>query len=250
MSISTPPISQASLCGDRPSLSPPETPDDADQAFARGISRPDSAPVRQDRNAACGQNPACVEDDSLDQAGLAATALLPEDGTPNDCAEDAWLSPLRLLRERASFSSLAPAIQDLCERANRAEARLADSLSANVARLQEAFIESLYEALSALDVDTGTKLTLRLNNRAVLVLSGEHPDKERIGELLARNPEFGEAFAEIAAQSAALRDLRNLCSLARHVESEAACTALSALPGENMYQVSLKGEMNHFYFTR
>jgi hypothetical protein len=95
-----------------------------------------------------------------------------------------------------------------------------------------------------------SKLALRLNDDIRLVVAGEHPDAQAINELLSNDKELVEGFVEIAAQSAALRDLRSLRTLTLYDHASDAYPALAAGPGECIYQLSLKGEMNHFYFTR
>ena len=96
----------------------------------------------------------------------------------------------------------------------------------------------------------GYELTLRLDEQAILTVAGEHPDCEVISALLSRHPEFSAAFTEIAAQSAALRDLRSLRTMVLYASSAHSYSVLASGPGETVYQVSLKGDMNHFYFTR
>jgi len=164
--------------------------------------------------------------------------------------------------EAISFTSILPELQTMLsqvsrpgknsrpEEAPRTGADLLESLSGNVTSLQEHFTDRLYTALKALGVDITRKLTLRLDDTAVLVLSGEHPEKDAIEYLLQQNPEFSAVFTEIAAQSAILRDLRSLYTMALYERAGDSYSALAATPGECIYQLSLKGEMNHFYFTR
>ena len=128
--------------------------------------------------------------------------------------------------------------------------KVLDMLSGNITLLQDSFMQALYAKLQQLGVDGSNKLTLRLNDEARLAVAGEHPDAEAINDLLSSDHELVEAFVEIAAQSAALRDLRSLRTLTLYDRAAEAYSALAAGPGECMYQLSLKGEMNHFYFTR
>ena len=137
-----------------------------------------------------------------------------------------------------------------CAQTDESSEQVLDRLSANITLLQDSFMDALYGKLHALGADASIKLTLRLNDEARLVVAGEHPDAEGINLLLATDLELIEAFVEIAAQSAALRDLRSLRTLTLYDRASDAYTALAAGPGECIYQLSLKGEMNHFYFTR
>ena len=111
-------------------------------------------------------------------------------------------------------------------------------------------MQTFYAKLQGLGVDTSSKLTLRLNDEIRLVVAGEHPDEQIINDLLSSDSALAAAFVEIAAQSAALRDLRALRALTLYDRASDAYAALARGPGECIYQLSLKGEMNHFYFTR
>lgn len=128
--------------------------------------------------------------------------------------------------------------------------RMLDELANTITLLQDDFVDALYEKLRAIGANTSSKLTLRLNDAAQLIVAGEHPDAAAINRLLENERDLIEIFTEIATQSAALRDLRNLHILTLYERSEDAYKALAARPGESFYQLSLKGEMNHFYFTR
>jgi hypothetical protein len=121
-------------------------------------------------------------------------------------------------------------------------------LAGNITRLQDSFMEKLYADLETIDADLSSKLTLRLNDQALLSVAGEHPDREAIQSLLCLHPEFSAALTEIATQSVALRNLRSLRALASSASSASGYAVLSSRPGENAYQVSLKGDMNHFYW--
>lgn len=161
--------------------------------------------------------------------------------------------------EEISFASIIPELQTMFSQATRpcGSGRMAqsgtdlmESLSANITVLQDHFTDKLYRALKQIGVDTSRKLTLRLDDSATLTLSGDHPEKNAIQSLLGQNPEFSAVFTEIAAQSALLRDLRSLYTMALYERAGDSYSALAASPGECIYQLSLKGEMNHFYFTR
>jgi len=159
--------------------------------------------------------------------------------------------------QTAAISSIMPRLQaamNLLERprgyADDPGGRVLEMLSGNITLLQESFMHTLYTKLQRLGVDTSNKLSLRLNDEARLVVTGKHPDEQVINKLLSSDDTLVEAFVEIATQSAALRDLRSLRTLTMYDRASDAYSALAAGPGECIYQLSLKGEMNHFYFTR
>ena len=144
-----------------------------------------------------------------------------------------------------SSLAFAPIASRLLEALALADSQnaISESLAANITRLQDHFVEKLYLLLQQHHIDLSTKITLRLYSSAPLVALGEHPEKDRINACLACNPELGSIFGEIASQSAALQHLDSLYQLTSQ-----------SLQGQNLpdvvkpYQVSLKGEMNHFYF--
>ena len=178
---------------------------------------------------------------------VALPVLLEED--IGACAVDDE-SPLSRVTGSAAFSSILPRLQAALEQMDRPGAAMLDVLTDNITRLQDSFMESLYTGLQEMNADLSAKLTLRLDEQARLTVAGEHPDCEVVGALLSRRPEFSAAFAEIAAQSAALRDLRSLHTMVLYASSAHSYSVLASGPGETVYQVSLKGDMNHFYFTR
>ena len=153
------------------------------------------------------------------------------------------------LASKATFAYVIPQLQDAFENIRQPGYNVLEALSSNIRELQDIFAQALYSELSQLDVDFSIKFSLRLDKNAKLALVGEHPDSGAIAALLREKPDFSNTFVEIAAQSAAMRDLRNLSTLISASGAENSYRALTALPGENTYQMSLKGEMNHFYFT-
>lgn len=180
---------------------------------------------------------------------------------PSPCGEDGGLW------EDLAFILLLPRMRSILDALNQGDAPrsapfpdsssgarytapLLDILGNNVILLQESFTNRLYAALRHWDIDTSAKLTLRLDDEAGLCLEGEHPEKERISTMLAAVPEYSEIFAEIAIQSAALRELRNLRTMTLYDRARDSYAALVAATPHSHYQMSLKGEMNHFYFTR
>ena len=156
---------------------------------------------------------------------------------------------LSKLTDSASLSSFLPRLQGILEVIEQPENNVFQNLDGNISKLQDAFVDAVYEALSARSIDFSRKITLRLNDEQELAVAGEHPDKETVEQLLAGRPEFSAAFKEIASQSELLRNMRNIGKVigARN-GLEAYQTGLA---GQNAgYQVSLKGEMSHFYFSR
>ena len=149
-----------------------------------------------------------------------------------------------------AFSSILPRLQAALEHMEQPGPSMLDTLADNISRLQDSFMEDLYEGLKKMNADTSAKLTLRLDDQARLTVSGEHPDCRTVSDLLSGNPEFSAAFAEIAAQSAALRDLHSLRTMVLYASSPHSYSVLASGPGEMVYQLSLKGDMSHFYFTR
>lgn len=177
----------------------------------------------------------------------ALPVLLEEDIGDSGAADE---SPLSRVTGSAAFSSVLPRLQAALDQMDQPGAAMLDVLADNITRLQDSFMESLYAGLKEMDADLSAKLTLRLDERAHLTVAGDHPDCEAIGALLSRRPEFSAAFTEIAAQSAALRDLRSLRTMVLYASSAHSYSVLACGPGETVYQVSLKGDMNHFYFRR
>lgn len=116
--------------------------------------------------------------------------------------------------------------------------------------LQNDFMDSLYAALAETDINISHKITLRMDDRARLSLCGEHPDEAALSTLLKERADLAPAFAEIAVCSALLRDLRGLQLCASYDSVADAATALCRISPRNAYQLSLKGDMNHFYFSR
>lgn len=159
-------------------------------------------------------------------------------------------STLAKLTSEAAFSYVLPKLQAAFESIHQPGFSLLDVLAGNVSDLQNAFTDALYVELHDLGVDFSIKMTLRLNRDSRLIVIGEHPHKNAIELLLDSKTELSAAFAEIAAQSAALRDLRSLSIMMARDDAAGSYNAIASTPGENTYQLSLKGDMNHFYFTR
>lgn len=169
------------------------------------------------------------------------------------------------LQEKYSFTPLLPKLRSALDELGKSDtgtvspvnysgarpsAPLLDRLGNNVLQLQESFTERLYDTMQEWGIDVSAKLTLRLDDEASLCVEGEHPENDRIKEMLLRFPEYSDMFAEIAVQSAMLRDLKNLWIMTMYDKVRDSYAALAASNLRSHYQISLKGEMNHFYFTK
>lgn len=151
----------------------------------------------------------------------------------------------------ASLAELLPRLRAVFQDLDAPDSNLLEQLAEGIGSLQDGFIDALCTALASLGINVSeNKLTLRLNNKAELVVYGEHPHKATLEAYLHNTPDLAEIFAEIAAQSAALRDLRSLHTISLYSNARDSYIAKTLERGENSYQISVKGEMSHFYFTR
>ena len=158
---------------------------------------------------------------------------------------------LARVTDTASLSSLMPRLRSLLEAVDQQENGALQSMGENILRLQDAFVEALYDGLATEKINLSQKMTLRLDEEEKLFVAGEHPDKEKVAAVLADRPDFSAAFKEIAAQSALLRDVNNIGrTLGRRGAGLGAYQNALTPPVEAGYQLSLKGEMSHFYFSR
>lgn len=174
----------------------------------------------------------------------------PSQGTV-DPASEVQESSLSRLTDTARFSQVAPKIQAMLEEIASPGSNVVDTLRDNVSRLQDGFVDTLYETLDGREgISLDTKLTLFLNAEGMLTACEDHPQQEAINRLLADAPELSSAFAEIASQSSALRDINSLSSVVASSGLDSYNRQAASQPVEAVYQISLKGEMNHFYFSR
>lgn len=156
---------------------------------------------------------------------------------------------LQEVTDQARLSSLTPTIRAALNEMT-GENNVLNTLADNVERLQDGFIETLYTTLSEGDVDLSQKMTLRLGDSGSLVVAGEHPEKDQVEKLLAKDPALANAFSEIAAQSEVLRSIANIGKVMTRQTGMNAYTDLEhAGSASTVYQMSLKGEMSHFYFS-
>lgn len=148
----------------------------------------------------------------------------------------------------AAFSLIAPKIKAALDYMDQPGSTILETLTDNIQRLQDAFVDALYTFFERNAVSLEHKLTLCLDEHMRLAVNGDHPDKEQLNTLLAPCVELSAAFQELAAQSAALRDLYSLQRMiAGSIPSDKA-VRLSTPGVQPTYQVSIKGDMNHFYF--
>jgi hypothetical protein len=160
------------------------------------------------------------------------------------------LSTLAHITDKAGLSALTPKLQGVLQAIDNPEGNVLQAISGNIADLQDAFVTALAGTLEAARIDISHKVTLRLNQEETLAVAGEHPDKERLEKVLARNPELAAAFKEIASQSEVLRDVGNIGKVIG-MSTGVSSYQNSFRPAQNTaYQISLKGEMSHFYFGK
>jgi hypothetical protein len=152
--------------------------------------------------------------------------------------------------DAARLSKLAPRIRAVLEEMVGPESNVPETLSVNIGKLQESFVEGLYRVLSEESIDLSSKLTLHLDEDNTLVVAGTHPDKEKVENALAGRPALAAVFREIASQSELLRDISNISKVMTRQTGMEHYTRSGADASFAVYRMSLKGEMSHFYFTR
>jgi hypothetical protein len=160
------------------------------------------------------------------------------------------LSQLSSLTDKASLSCLAPQLRNILQAIDNPGNNVLQAVSDNISNLQDVFVEAVSCTLEAEHIDLSRKITLRLNQEGNLGLADEHPDKERIDAALARVPELSSAFREIASQSELLRDVSNISKVIGARTGLASYQNSCNRPQDSAYQISLKGEMSHFYFSK
>ncbi|ADP86606.1 hypothetical protein Deval_1451 [Nitratidesulfovibrio vulgaris RCH1] len=153
--------------------------------------------------------------------------------------------------DEARLSSLSPRLRNVLGQISEQGGSAIEALENNVSSLQGGFISTLHAKLEEAGIDLSEKLTLRLDEPSQLVVASSHPQAEAVQKILDASPELGEAFGEIASQSEIIRDIGNIQrvlstrgGVAQYAQEDARDT------GPSSYQVSLKGAMSHFCFTR
>lgn len=160
------------------------------------------------------------------------------------------LDVLSRVTDSASLNVLAPRLQGLLQAIDHPDGNVLEAVSGNISRLQDAFVDAVYGSLTEMGVDLNNKVTLRLDENDLLKVVGEHPEKERLDAFLSGSPELSSAFREIAAQSELLRDVSNIGKvIGRGSAASRYSDAAAQNPAQN-YQISMKGEMSHFYFSK
>jgi len=174
-----------------------------------------------------------------------------QDARENSAAKAVESGTLQEMTDQAKLSALAPRIQAMFSEGAGTGGNVADTLSANIEKLQDGFVETLYNVLSEENIDLSHKMTLRLDSNNGLTVAGDHPDKDQINAVLAGHPALSSAFGEIASQSEVLRDIANINKvITRHTGVEAYSSAGAERSAMSIYQISMKGDMSHFYFSR
>lgn len=174
-----------------------------------------------------------------------------QDAREGSTAKAVESGTLQEVTDQAKLSALAPRIQAMFSEGAGSGGNVADTLSANIEKLQDGFVETLYTVLSEENIDLTQKMTLRLDGESGLTVAGEHPEKDHINGVLAGHPALSSAFGEIASQSEVLRDIANINKvITRHTGMEAYTSAGLDRSPMSIYQISMKGDMSHFYFSR
>ena len=148
------------------------------------------------------------------------------------------------------ISPMSGRLDTLLEEISDRGANALDALQERASALQENFLDRLYTQMDAQDIDLQDKVTLRLDNDGRLATSGEHPQKEQINAMLAQSPDLAETFKDIASHSELMRDIGNI---RKTVSARSQMQQYEATAQDNpmsVYQLSLKGGMSHFFFSR
>ena len=137
-------------------------------------------------------------------------------------------------------------LEDISDRG----ANALDALKERAGALQENFLDRLYTQLDASGIDLQEKVTLRLDNEGQLTTSGEHPQKEQLNAMLAQSPDLAETFKDIASHSELMRDIGNIRKTVSARSQMQQYEATAESNPMSVYQLSLKGGMSHFFFSR
>lgn len=125
-------------------------------------------------------------------------------------------------------------------------------LEALLALSQDVFLERLYARLSSDGLKLCEKVSLCLNTDGELVISNPDERNSALERSLAQDETLALFFAEIAWRSDVLRKLKQLCNLVAvgsvRADQRAQWVGGRADEKQNVYQVTIKGEMSHFYF--
>lgn len=181
--------------------------------------------------------------DALAQEGPEGTTDAVVTGEPNR---------LSRLTDNISLSSIDPRLRSALENISEQGGNVLEALEQNVGNLQEGLLQGLQSRFAENGVDMNEKITLKLSSTETLTVTGEHPDRETIENVLAKHPELEEAFKEIATQSQLTRDIRSIRQVVGSSSGIATYEGMQASVPVNQteaYNVSMRGAMSHFYFS-
>lgn len=165
-------------------------------------------------------------------------AALPDPVDPRSSIDSFELSP--------ASGRLDALLEEISDRGGNA----LDALKERAGTLQEGFLDRLYTQLDSSGINLEEKVTLRLNDEGRLITSGEHPQKEQLNAMLDQSPELANMFRDIASHSELIRDIGNI---RKTVSARSQMQQYEATAQNNpvsVYQLSLKGGMSHFFFSK
>lgn len=153
--------------------------------------------------------------------------------------------------DRAGLSSLAPQLHRLLDAIGSENDGMQEGLRKNIESLQDAFMDALYTEVLESSGSALNKVTLGIDTSGLLSVTNDHPDKDTINALLAEHPALSSAFKEIAAQSELLHNMSkiNVAALASSGSAAYESMRLGNAVQSLEYRLSVKGDMNHFYFA-
>lgn len=189
---------------------------------------------------------------SIEQSPTSAAQSLPSLLNTEGAGTAAPPIPIRSsilagITDSAGFSLVAPQLKAALDRMAEPQSNILETLADNISRLQDGFVDALYALFKDDDAVLSHKITLTLSREHRLCVAGDHPHKETIEALLVQAPELSAAFFELASQSIALRHLSSLRTVV-HATIRPEDALFPDKADEAVYLISLKGDMNHFYF--
>ena len=137
-----------------------------------------------------------------------------------------------------------PALESMLEDICIKSSYVMEPLSSHLCSLQEKFLDTLYNAFKEAEVELTEKITIFQDPGGMLLVSGEHPERETIERVLANNPFLSEVFTTLSSHSEIARDIVNINRIFGSMGNEYE----HSLERNNGYHLSLKGGMSHFYF--
>lgn len=158
--------------------------------------------------------------------------------------------PQRVGADKLSLSQAAQSLQasDLAalrgSAADIAKTRLGSMQQARLA----AFQQELGSVFQAHDIDTSTEIELRIDGQGRLRVANEHPDAEKINQLLDELPDLTQAFRQLAGLSRALRSAE---TTGPESGPFAAYAEQSAFAQNDRFTIGIQGEdIRGFYTTK